>query len=108
MVSSPSSLITTLSAIDASTFENAADRAQVVDALLAAMRRVQTPWELAFEHGWTQPALATAIKTLVDASFWEKWSANGGHTANVSELSRITGVDAALLGRPSLEINDVY
>ena len=47
-----SKLIETLSAIDADSFSSDADRAKVADALLSAHRRVQTPWEIAADHGW--------------------------------------------------------
>lgn len=95
---SSSDLIKTLIELDADSVKDDAERAQLVDALLKALRTVQKPWEITADHGWAQPGLIAAIKTLIDAGLWSKWVAAGGQPSHVSELAQLSGVDAPLLG----------
>lgn len=102
MVSSDE-LIKSLQELNPSTFSNESERASVKDALFAAFRRVQTPFDVAMDHTWTEAATTAAIKALIDADFWKKWVTAGGKPSDVGSLAATTGVDDILLSKsPSI------
>lgn len=89
-------LITFLQGMGASTLATEADRVRVRDALLDALMKVQSPWELAWDHNWTSGATIAAIKTLIDAGVFTKWAATGGDPITCAKLAELTGADEVL------------
>ena len=91
-------LIAILNNLDSTTYPEA-ERVRVQRALLRALRRTQLPFDTVLDHGWNEPATISFIRTLVDAGFWTNWVAAGGKPSSVKELSTLTEVDPALLGK---------
>lgn len=93
-------LIETLNSINADTFAPA-DHQRVKEALLGALRRVQTPFDIAYDHVWTESATTAAVKTLIDVGLWTKWAAAGHKPMTINELASLTSFDPVLLSMPS-------
>jgi hypothetical protein len=74
-------------------------RLQLSDALIAALRRVQSPWDIACAHGWIELTTHFAIRSLIDAGVFTKWAEQGNKPLTASEFADLTGADAVLLGR---------
>lgn len=91
------SLVQSLRDVGVGSFTNEAERVEVKEALLAALRRVQSPFDTAMDHVWTEPASVAAIKTLIDANFWKDWVLSGGQPSTIEILSRMTSMDSTLL-----------
>jgi hypothetical protein len=96
-MASADQLITTLQEINASSFANEAERVRVRDALFEALRRVQSPWDIVWDHNWVNGATNASVKTLIDAGVFKKWAANGGSPKTCAELADLTGADELLI-----------
>jgi hypothetical protein len=96
-MSSVDQLVATLQDIKPESFSNEAERLRVTAALTEALRRVQSPWDIAWEHNWVNLATNAAIKTLIDARVFQKWTEMGGAPQTCDELARLTEVDPILL-----------
>ena len=94
-------LIQVLEGIDKASFaSNESDRVRVKEAARAALRRLQTPWDIAEEHGWQAILSLTTIKTLIDCGLWKKWVEAGGKASTTPELATLCGnIDAVLLSK---------
>ncbi|KAF9873414.1 O-methyltransferase [Colletotrichum karsti] len=93
------SIIASLNDIDTSLFENGTDRIRVRDALYNALRRLQTPYDIAWDHVITRSAGNAAVKTLIDLGVFTKWAEAGGKPITCAELAKLTGADETLLRR---------
>ena len=100
-------LIKSLEHVDASKFASEGDRARVQQALHAALRRVQTPFDVGMEHAWVYPPMIAAIRTLIDAGLWKKWVAMGGQPTTVETLAKACDMEQTFLrlSAPGLDAN---
>ncbi|ROV96260.1 hypothetical protein VMCG_07679 [Cytospora schulzeri] len=98
-MASTDKLLVALEGIEADSFTNPMERIQIRDALFKALRKTQTPWDLAWEHSWTNPAVSACINTLIDVGVFTKWADAGHQPITCTELSELTGADAVLLRR---------
>ncbi|GJC88980.1 O-methyltransferase af390-400 [Colletotrichum liriopes] len=92
-------LIASLQGIDGDAFADKAERIRARDALYDALRKVQTPWDIAWDHIVVKGGGNAAIKTLIDAGVFQKWHEAGGKPITCDELAKLTGADALLLRR---------
>lgn len=96
-MASADQLLANLKDIGASSFANEAERIRARDGLLEALRKVQSPWDLAWDHNWANGATNAAIKTLIDAGVFKKWAEAGGGPITCTELASLTGADDLLI-----------
>ncbi|KAB5585700.1 S-adenosyl-L-methionine-dependent methyltransferase [Coniochaeta sp. 2T2.1] len=92
-------LIENLKDIEATSFANNAERIRARDALFDALRKVQLPWDLAWDHNWVNPATNAAIKSLIDIGVFTKWAEAGGEPITCTKLAELTGADELLIRR---------
>ncbi|KAK4096527.1 S-adenosyl-L-methionine-dependent methyltransferase [Parathielavia hyrcaniae] len=98
-MSSADQLIASLQGIDANSFANEAERVRARDAVFEALRRIQSPWDIAWDHNWVSGAINASIKTLIDAGVFQKWAEAGGEAITCAKLAELTGADALLIRR---------
>ncbi|KAI0005241.1 O-methyltransferase-domain-containing protein [Xylariaceae sp. FL0662B] len=98
-MASADQLLANLRQIDASSFADEAERVRARDLLFETLRKVQSPWDIAWDHVWVNPATNAAIKTLIDAGVFKKWEEIGGKPTTCDEFAELTGADAVLLRR---------
>lgn len=96
-MSSADQLIATLQGISGSSFANEAERVRARDALFETLRRVQSPWDIVWDHNWVSGATNASIKTLIDAGVFTKWAERGGEPQTCAELAELTGADELLI-----------
>ena len=75
------------------------DRLRLLDELRATTRRVQSPWDVAWEQAWVDGCTKAAIKTLTDIGVFVKWADNGSKTMTTAQFAELTGADATLLSK---------
>ncbi|GKT51134.1 O-methyltransferase af390-400 [Colletotrichum spaethianum] len=93
-------LIASLQDINGEAFTDNAERIRARYALYDALRKVQTPWDIAWDHIVVKGGGNAAIKTLIDAGVFEKWHEAGGGPVTCDELAKLTtGADALLIRR---------
>jgi hypothetical protein len=51
-MASADQLIASLQGIDAASFASEAERIRARDAVFEALRRIQSPWDIAWDHVW--------------------------------------------------------
>lgn len=90
-------LLANLEGVSASSFANEAERVRARDALFEALRKVQTPWDIVWDHNWVNGATNASIKTLIDAGIFKKWAECGGAPKTCTELAELTGADELLI-----------
>ncbi|KAL2022628.1 hypothetical protein VTK56DRAFT_4972 [Thermocarpiscus australiensis] len=98
-MSSADQLIASLQGVDASSFASEAERIRARDAVFEALRRIQSPWDIAWDHVWVSGAINACIKTLIDAGVFKKWAEAGGEPITCSKLAELTGADELLIRR---------
>ena len=105
-MASADSLISTLQLIEGTSFSNETERVRARDALFEALRRVQSPWDIVWDHNWVNGATNASIKTLIDVGLFKKWAEAGGKSQTSSELADLVGADGLLISmsRPSLAL----
>ena len=96
-MASADQLLANLEGVDASSFANEAERARARDALFQTLRKVQSPWDIAWEQNWVNPATNASIKTLIDAGLFQKWAEAGDLPKTCVELAELTGADEILI-----------
>ena len=74
-----------------------AERVKAIDALFAALRRFQRPFDVAWDHSWTAPLTHSAVRALIDAGVFTAWEAAGGGTKSSGELAELTKTDPVLI-----------
>ncbi|KAK4194886.1 S-adenosyl-L-methionine-dependent methyltransferase [Triangularia verruculosa] len=88
------------SGINADSFSNEAERTRARDVVFEALRRIQSPWDIAWDQNWVNPAINAAVKTLIDAGVFKKWADEaGGSPITCSKLAELTGADELLIRR---------
>ena len=92
-----SQLLATLEGISEVSFANEEERVRLRDALFETYRKVQSPWDIVWEHNWVNPATSASIKTLIKAGLFDKWAACGGGSKTCAELAELTGADEVLI-----------
>ncbi|KXH26772.1 O-methyltransferase [Colletotrichum salicis] len=92
-------LIASLQDINGESFTDRAERIRARDALYDALRKVQTPWDIAWDHIVVKGGGNAAIKTLIDAGIFKKWHEAGGDPITCTKLSKLTGADEHLIRR---------
>lgn len=92
-------LLASLQGLDASSFTNETERVQARDALFEALRRIQSPWDIAWDHCWVSPAVSACVKTLIDVRVFQKWAEAGHGPITCPQLAELTGADGLLLQR---------
>lgn len=90
-------ILETLKDIQATSFDNEADRVRVRDALFDTLRKVQSPWDIAWEHNWVNGATNASIKALIEADVLPKLVDNDSSPKTSEELAKLTGADPVLL-----------
>lgn len=90
-------LIDSLHDIGPDSFVDHAERVRARDALFEALRKVQTPWDIVWDHNWVNGATNAAIKTLIDAGVFTKWEEAGGAPITCAKLADLTGADPQLI-----------
>lgn len=90
-------LIASLRDINGESFTDKAERIRARDALYDALRKVQTPWDIAWDHIVVKGGGNAAIKTLIDAGVFKKWHEAGGEPITCTKLSKLTGADEHLI-----------
>ena len=95
-MASADQLLANLQGISASSFANEAERVRARDALFEALRRVQSPWDIVWDHNWVNGATNASVKTLIDAGVFKKWAECGGTPKTCTELAELTGADELL------------
>ncbi|EFW99940.1 O-methyltransferase-like protein [Grosmannia clavigera kw1407] len=98
-MSSADQIIASLQGISAASFLDEPERIRARDALFHALRKVQSPWEIAWDQSWACVATTACVKTLIDAGVFKKWSEVGGGPITCVKLAEMTGVDEVLLRR---------
>ncbi|KAH7310078.1 O-methyltransferase-domain-containing protein [Rhexocercosporidium sp. MPI-PUGE-AT-0058] len=96
-MTSASQLLTTLQGISESSFTNEEERVRVRDAPFETLRKVQSPWDVVWEHNWVSGATNASVKTLIDAGLFRKWAECGGGPKTCTELAEMTGADEVLI-----------
>lgn len=96
-MSSADQLLASLQGIEASSFANEAERIRARDALFDTLRKVQSPWDVAWDHVWVNGATIASAKTLIDIGVFKKWQENGYKELSCAELAKLTGADEVLL-----------
>ncbi|KAK6841219.1 hypothetical protein PG995_000317 [Apiospora arundinis] len=91
--------IRSIESADPGTCSDEAERTRVTDALHAALRRFQQPWDIAFEHAFENILTHSAVKTSIDAGIFHKWAESGGGTKSSKDLAQLTGTDPVLMKR---------
>ncbi|KAH7308596.1 O-methyltransferase [Stachybotrys elegans] len=91
--------ISRLGEIDTGSSLSESERLRLSNALVAALRRVQSPWDIACSHGWIELTTIFAIKSLIDAGVFTKWAEQGSKPLTANEFAELTGADAVLLAR---------
>lgn len=92
-------LLASLEGLQQDSFATETDRSRVRDALYKALRNVQSPWDVAWEHSWTNPAVTACINTLAQMGLFTKWAEAGDRPMTCKELAELTGADVVLLRR---------
>ncbi|TKW50664.1 Demethylsterigmatocystin 6-O-methyltransferase [Colletotrichum tanaceti] len=92
-------LIESLKGLDGDAFADKAERVRARDALYEALRKVQTPWDIAWDHIVVKGSGNAATKTLIDAGVFKRWHETGGGPITCDELAELTGADALLIRR---------
>lgn len=90
-------LIANLQGVSESSFANEAERVRVRDALTEALRKVQSPWDIVWDHIWVSGATNASVKTLIDAGVFRKWAERGGSSMPCAKLADLTGTDELLI-----------
>jgi hypothetical protein len=96
-MASADQLVSTLEGLNSSSFASEAERVRARDALFEALRRVQSPWDIVWDHNWVAPATNASIKTLIQAGIFTKWAESGGKPKTCAELAELTGADELLI-----------
>lgn len=96
-MASADELIASLSNVSSGSFANEGERIRARDALFTTLRKVQSPWDVAWEQNWVNPATNAAIKTLIDAGVFKKWAESGHGHKSSEELSQLTGAEPVLI-----------
>lgn len=98
-------LIQDLQGVDANAFATQAERVRARDALFAALRRVQSPWDIVWDQNWVNPATNASVKTLIDAGIFSKWFEVGGTPKTSAELAQLVGADVLLIRRMMRQVS---
>lgn len=75
------------------------DRLRLLDELRATTRRVQSPWDVAWEQAWVDGCTKAAIKSLIDIGVFTKWAESGNRPMAIAAFGELTGADTTLLGQ---------
>ncbi|KAF6797561.1 sterigmatocystin 8-o-methyltransferase [Colletotrichum sojae] len=98
-MSEADAIVASLNDINAGLFADNNDRIRVRDALNKALRQVQNPWEIAWDHVITRCGGNAAIKTLIDVGAFKKWAEAGGEPITCTELAKLVDADEILIRR---------
>jgi hypothetical protein len=90
-------LITHLDKIDLNELASDAQRARVRDALFKALRTVQSPWDVVWEHNWVHGVTHACAKTFIDLGLFEKWMQCNNKTKTSAELAALVGAEESLI-----------
>ncbi|KAG5926349.1 hypothetical protein E4U53_003104 [Claviceps sorghi] len=98
-MASSEQLLAAVEGISASSFANEDERIRARDALFEALRRVQSPWDIVWEHNWVNLATNASVKTLIDAGVFSKWAQQGHAPQTSAQLAELVGVPVAVIRR---------
>lgn len=96
-MASADDLIKSLEGLQASSFADEKERVRARDALFECLRRVQSPWDIVWDHNWVNPATNASIKTLIDVGLFKKWAEIGGKQQTSDELAKLVNADSVLI-----------
>ncbi|KAI8957144.1 S-adenosyl-L-methionine-dependent methyltransferase [Daldinia sp. FL1419] len=92
-------LSSALQEINSNSFADEDERLYAENLLLSALSRVQSPWDIAYNHNWVNSLTNGSIKSLIDAGVFKKWAELGGGPKTSEDLARITNTDPVLIKR---------
>lgn len=78
------------------------EHTRIKEALFAAYRRFESPWDIAEAHNWAHHCTNATINTLTDVKLWEKWATLREEKATVQDLAKMCRMDETLLRKSSL------
>lgn len=90
-------LVASLQGLDVGSLKDDVQRVRLRDALFRALREVQSPWDIAWDQNWVQPATHASVKTLIDAGIFAKWADQGSKPAKAGDLAKHVGADELLI-----------
>lgn len=96
-MASADGLVSSLEDLDVNSFSNELDRIRTREALFKALMKVQSPWDIVWQHNWVNGATHACIKTLIDVGLFDRWAKDGGAPKTCIELSELTGSDEVLI-----------
>ncbi|KAG5919299.1 hypothetical protein E4U42_006563 [Claviceps africana] len=105
MASSSGQLLAAVEGVSASSFANEEERIQARDALFEALRRVQSPWDIVWEHNWVNTATNASVKTLIDAGVFTKWAEQGHGPQTSAQLAELVGLPVEVIRRMLRQIS---
>lgn len=106
-MASADKLVASLQGIEANSFINEVERISARDALLDALKKVQSPWDIAWDHNWANGATNASIATLIDAGVFTKWAEAGGGPITCTKLAELTETDEQLVRMFALDTSPV-
>ena len=96
-MASSDQLVSSLEGLTPDSFTTETERVRVRNALFQALRKIQSPWDIAWEQNWVNGATNASIKTLIDAGIFAKWIEIGGKPAKAGHLAELVNADEALI-----------
>jgi hypothetical protein len=100
-------LVKTLGDLTPDAFATEPERIRVRDALFQALRKVQSPWDIAWEQNWVNGATHASVKTLIDAGIFAKWMEIGGKPAKAGDLAALVKADEVLVSESLRQTRDL-
>lgn len=97
IMSSVEEVVKLIDGLDKASCGNKTERVMLQLALARANRRLQSPWDVAYEHCWEAPATAGSLDTLTEVGLWDEWVKAGAKPSTPEELSKLVPMDAVLL-----------
>lgn len=92
-------LASALEGLSASSFSDDRERVRARDLLFNALRSVQSPWDVAWDHTWVSPAVSATTRTLIELGAFQKWAEQGAQPITSAQLAELVGADPALVLR---------
>ncbi|OTB16956.1 hypothetical protein K445DRAFT_74246 [Daldinia sp. EC12] len=92
-------LSATLQGIDSNSFADEDERIYAENLLFNALSRIQSPWDIAWNHNWVNASIHGAAKSLIDAGLFKKWVEHGSKPESSESLAKMTNADPVLIRR---------
>ncbi|KAK6952335.1 hypothetical protein Daesc_006870 [Daldinia eschscholtzii] len=90
-------LSATLQGIDSNSFADEDERIYAENLLFNALSRIQSPWDIAWNHNWVNASIHGAAKSLIDAGLFKKWVEHGSKPESSESLAKMADADPVLI-----------